>query len=121
MNEIVSEITMAELASLLDIDTSKVGISDLDDTGIEVMTPSGFKPVSSYVVKERAEGWKLGDLTATKMHRVFDHGSNSFKHVFEMPGAFKSDQIIDVVDLEVPDGECYLANGWINHNTTPGG
>lgn len=119
--EIVTEISLSELADLLKIDTSTVDCHDIDDVGLEIMTPNGFKAVSSYVVKERAEGWQLGNLLATSVHRVMDDKTGMWRHVSEMPEAFATGKEIDVVDLEVPDGECYVANGWVNHNTTPGG
>lgn len=117
----MTDMTLSQLAQLLSVDTAKQNIVDIDDMGIEILTPNGFKPVSSYVVKKRAKGWKLGDLLATKTHRVFDQVSKTYKHIFEMPNAIETNETIDVVDLEVPDGECYIANGWVNHNTTPGG
>jgi hypothetical protein len=119
--EIVRDVSMAEIADMLGINTSVPGIVDIDDTGLEIMTPTGFKPVSSYVVKERAEGWQLGKLLATSVHRVFDDKSLAWRYVSEMPDVIRTGKEIDVVDLEVPDGECYVANGWVNHNTTPGG
>ena len=121
MEEITTKISLAELAKIMSIETNNIGINDIDSYGLEVLTPDGFKQVSSYVVKERAEGWKLGDLLATSVHRVLDPQTNTWKHVSEMSDAIPTGNLIDVVDLEVPDGECYLANGWVNHNTTPGG
>lgn len=121
MEEIATKISLAELASILSIQTSKIGINDIDSYGLEVLAPDGYKRVSSYVVKEPAEGWKLGDLLATSVHRVLDTKTKTWKYVSEMEGAVATGKQIEVVDIEVPDGECYLANGWVNHNTTPGG
>ena len=58
MKEIIKEITLSELATLLSIDVDKIGITDIDDLGLEIMTPNGFKSVSSYVVKEKTEGYQ---------------------------------------------------------------
>lgn len=122
MDEIVVEnVTLAELATLLDIDTTTIGCTDIDELGLHVLAPGGFKHVSSFVVKERTQGWQLGDLLASNVHRVFDDATKSWRHVSDMPNAAATGKLIDVVDLEVPDGECYIANGWVNHNTTPGG
>lgn len=119
MEMIEREISLSELADALSISTRDTGITDLDDVGLEIETPNGFKPVSSFIVKERTEGWQLGNLVASSMHRVLHEGT--WKHVKDVEGAIQLGHQIDVVDLEVPDGECYLANGWVNHNTTPGG
>ena len=112
-------VTIAQLAKLLSFDTSKKQIRDTDDLELDVETPTGFKHVSSFVVKERTQAWQLGDLLASGEHRVLYNGS--WEHVKNIPIAKPLEQKIDVVDLEVPDGECYIANGWVNHNTTPGG
>lgn len=118
--DIVREISMSEIAKILNFDTSTPNIYDIDDLGLEILTPNGFKDVSTYVVKDRSDAWKLGDLLATSEHRVFDDSTKTWKSLVEM-GAKNTNTKIDVVDLEVPDGNCYIANGWVNHNTTPGG
>jgi hypothetical protein len=119
MEMIEKFISLEDLATLLSIDTSDIGLTDLDDVGLEIETPTGFKQVSSFVVKEPAEGWQLNNLLATSVHRVLDKGE--WKFVKDIAEARPTGKQINVVDLEIPDGECYIANGYVNHNTTPGG
>jgi len=120
INEMIeTEISLQDLAALLSIDTKVVEFHDIGDMGLQIETPTGFKDVASYVVKESTEGWQLGDLLATSVHEVLQN--NEWKMVSEIPEATATGKMISVVDLEVPDGNCYNANGWVNHNTTPGG
>jgi len=113
------EVSLGDLAKLLNITTNVPSVVDIDDMGIEVDTPNGFKQISTYVVKQRSKAWKLGDLLATSNHRVLV--DDEWKSVSELQNAIPLEEMIDVVDIEVPDGDCYNANGFVNHNTSPGG
>ena len=114
------DMSLADLATMLSIDARECLVHDLDDLGIEIETPTGFKRVSSYVVKSRTIGWQVGELLASPVHRVLSQ-DGKWTYMRDMPGAVQTGEMINVVDVEVPDGECYNANGFVNHNTTPGG
>jgi intein/homing endonuclease len=118
-NIIEQSLSLQEIANLLSIDTSQVNNVDIENLGLEIETPVGFSPVKSFVVKEQAEGWKLDNLIGTSVHQVLDN--DMWKSICEFPNAIQMGQKINVVDLEVPETDCYIANGFVNHNTTPGG
>lgn len=118
---IEEEMTLAEFSErFLGNNDFKTPV-EYDMTGfeIEVETPTGFKPIKSFLVKEGVgEYYTDGKLNGTSNHRIFegdvevclkDHPD--FKCITEK---------MDVVDIEV-DGGNYIANGRLNHNTTSGG
>ena len=119
-NEYVErEVTLEQLARAVNADTSVPDIIDIEELGAECMTPTGYQPITSLVVKEPTRGWQLGDLIASSNHRVL-HG-DKWTRVADVPGAVKLENDINVVDIEVPNWNCYNANGYVNHNTSPGG
>ncbi len=117
---IEKEYTFAELASIL-------GFSSLDeeaDLNIEhldlgVETPNGFSIITEFYVKKKTMGYQLGNLRASGDHKTLVGGE--WIRLRDNPAATCLNEDIEVVDLCVPDGNCYIANGHINHNTTPGG
>lgn len=114
-------ITLAELGKLFGIEQFDEPFElDIEDANIEILTPNGFKKMTHYVVMPQVEThYMLGDLKATANHRVLYSGDwvTMSKH----PDAKKIDQVLDVVDVSVPDGNCFIGNDVVNHNTTPGG
>jgi hypothetical protein len=122
---IIEEITLAEFSErfLHNNDFKTPAVYDLRDFEIEVETIKGesrcFVPIKSFIVKPSvSEYYSDGNLNGTNKHRVIENEKevhledhNEFKKI-NMP--------MDVVDIEV-DGETYLANGRLNHNTTSGG
>jgi hypothetical protein len=118
---IEEEITLAEFSErfLLNSDFKTPATYDLTDYNIQVETPGGFKLIKSFLIKEPETcHYTDGKLKGTASHRIFENGNDIF---LKNHSEFKLvDEPIDVVDIEV-DGEHYLANGRINHNTTSGG
>jgi hypothetical protein len=114
-------LTLKQIADILSIDDMSTPCEyDMTDVGLRIKTPAGFKGVHSYIVKESVnEHYRLGELCGTSVHRVLHN--DEWVMLKDHPGATRVDSPINVVDLSVPDGECYIANGHVNHNTTPGG
>lgn len=123
----VEEITFAELFS-------RFGVTSFD-TPLEVDTSSDeyeveswdektqqtvWKPISALVVKPSVQKYyKLGSLKGTSVHRVLHNGQ--WTELQNHPEAVLVEEPMAVVDMMVEDTETYLAEGQINHNTTPGG
>ena len=61
----------------------------------------------------------MGYLRGTGNHRV--QHNNDYVHLKNHPHSKKVDSEMNVVDISVEDNENYIANGYINHNTTSGG
>ena len=99
MNEniIEKELLLSDLAKMLSIDTSMTRINDIDDLGLEIETPNGFKKVTSYVVKEKTQGWQLDNLIASSVHRVLH--DEKWKYVKDILGPKALMRDIEVVDL----------------------
>jgi len=114
-------LTLQQIADILSIDDMSTPCEyDMTDVGLRIETPTGFKDVHSYVVKSSVdEHYQLGQLRGTSVHRVLYN--DEWVALEDHPDATRVESPIDVVDLSVPDGECYIANGHVNHNTTPGG
>lgn len=121
-NEYVEEeITLAEFSErfLNNNDFKTPAEYDLTTFDIQVETPSGFKPIKSFLVKEGVDKYYTdGKLKGTSNHRVFD-GDDEI-HLKDHSEFSCINEPMDVVDIEV-DGEKYIANGRVNHNTTSGG
>jgi hypothetical protein len=121
MNEYVErECTFADLAGALGFSSfDEEADLNIDDMGIQIETPTGFSNISEFYVKEKTEGYKLGDLIASGEHKTLVEGR--WVPLKDNPLSEMLGSKISVVDIHVPDGQCYLANGHVNHNTTPGG
>jgi len=115
------KMTMAQLAEALNIDDfDSPEEYDLSDMGISVQTPSGYQKMQSYVVKPAVDfHYDINGLKTTASHRTLVN--NEWVRSEDRKDAKKIDSPMKVVDMSVPVGECYLAGGEINHNTTPGG
>ena len=117
---IEKEVSFLELASLLGVeDFSEETAIDLENMGIQVESPAGFSSVDQFYVKGRADGYSLGDLIASGEHRTLVN--NEWVKLKDNPEAKKLGKRINVVDISVPDGNAYIANGHVNHNSSPGG
>jgi len=115
-----AEYTFAELASILGFASlSEEADLNIEHLGLSVETPTGFSPISEFYVKKRTTGYQLGELKASGVHKTLVDGK--WTCLKDNPSAICLNEEIDVVDLYVPDGNCYVANGHVNHNTTPGG
>lgn len=125
-----TKIETVDLASLFlecgitDLSTPRV--VDIAERGIEIEsydTTTGkvcFKPLTHLVVKPSVQQhYQLGTLCGTSVHRVLHDGN--WVALKDHPGAVLVDQPMEVVDVTVEDTSTYLAEGQINHNTTPGG
>lgn len=115
------KMTMSKLAEVLNIDDfDSPEEYDLSDMGLSVKTPSGFQKIESYVVKPAVDyHYEINGLKTTEFHRTLV--GNEWVKSKDRNDAKKIDSPMKVVDMSVPVGECYLAGGEINHNTTPGG
>ena len=123
----IEELTFAELFNRFGVDKF--------DTPLEVDTSSDeyeveswdektqqtvWKPISALVVKPSVQKhYKLGSLKGTSVHRVLYNGQ--WTELQNHPEAVLVEEPMAVVDMMVEDTETYLAEGQINHNTTPGG
>ena len=116
-----SEMTFAEYASILGIDDFETPCEyDLSDVGTMIEGPDGFRTMTNFVVKEAVEtSYLLGQLNGTSEHRTLVNGE--WVRLKDNPEAVAIDGAMHVVDVSVPDGNAYIANGHTNHNTTPGG
>lgn len=118
------ELTFAELASVLDMSLDEPESYELTGLGLQVesMEDSNitFKDIESFLVKPSVDvHYKLGDLLGTANHRVLYN--NEYVFLKDHPDSIKIDGPLKVVDIEVADTNCYIANGQVNHNTTSGG
>jgi len=120
------ELSFAELAQRFGIsDFNQPTVMDVSEHGFEILSVNDegkeiYAPLTHYVVKENvAQHYRLGDLKGTSTHRV-KHGQ-AWVMLKDHPDAVAVDESMKVVDVTVEGTECYLANGQINHNTTPGG
>lgn len=113
---------------------ARLGIDDLDtpeeydikDEGYEILSfdeatgQEVWKPLEMYVVKKNADThYQLNTLHGTADHRLMFEGK--YVRLEEHPGAELVNSPIQVVDCQVADTHCYMAEGQINHNTTTAG
>ena len=124
---IVEDVTLSELAhqefGLSDFGTNNIGIYDFENE-IEVLSihdgEKQYKKISSLVIKESVEThYRLGDLRGSASHRVFFN--DEWVELKNHPHAEFVESPIQIVDISVPETQCYFANGQLNHNTTSGG
>lgn len=122
---IEQELTMKQLADVLDMDLDNPELYDLSGLGLEVESIDEnnnpvFKEVNEFLVKPKVNKYyKLGELKGTSEHRV--RLGDEFIKLKDHPDAELVNEDMNVVDISVSDTEQYLANGQINHNTTSGG
>lgn len=122
-----------EIISFRDL-ASRLGIDDLDtpeeydikEEGYEISSfdeatgQEVWKPLEMYVVKKNADThYQLNTLHGTADHRLMFEGK--YIRLEEHPDAKLVNSPIQVVDCQVADTHCYMAEGQINHNTTTSG
>ena len=144
-NNDIEEISLSEFAKKLEItnDFETPGEYDIQEdikilSYIENKDGEGncfWSKINKFVVKESVKNhYELYNLDKTLKctgnHRVLyeikDRNGQKLQesewiHAKDIPGAKLINEPMRVVDLEVNDTHCYMANGQINHNTTPGG
>ena len=117
---IEQEFSFAEIAEILGFDSlNEEADLNIEQLGLQVESPGGFSNVSEFFVKQSATGYQLGDLIASGDHKTLV-GEN-WVSLKDNPQAICLNKKIPVVDIFVPDGNSYIANGYVNHNTSPGG
>jgi protein RecA len=121
------KITLAELSKrfLKNSDLSTPKVYDMSEHELEILSADEngdevFKPLTHFVVKDEVvEHYQLGELKGTADHRVLV--GKEYITLKDHPEAKLVQSPINVVDVSVDETQCYVANGHINHNTTPGG
>ena len=116
--ELFKRFGVTEFETPLEIDTSseEYEVESWDDKTQQTV----WKPISALVVKPSVQKhYKLGSLKGTSVHRVLHNGQ--WTELQNHPEAVLVEEPMAVVDMMVEDTETYLAEGQINHNTTPGG
>jgi hypothetical protein len=130
MTYVYEEVTLAELFERFAGENSyeQPKIIDISDIDLEIegwdfeTNSSVYSKVNALLIKEPVtEHWKLGDLHATSGHLVYDHRLGAYVRMDQHKDAVKIEEPMLVVDLSVDKIKNYIANGQINHNTTPGG
>ena len=103
----------------------------------EVLTPTGYKPVSKAMLTEPYDEYKLTTVSDKTLHAADDHiviledGSECFMRDLEAGMRVKCEKVPEIVehcvptgsthemyDFEVPDGHVYYTDGILSHNTT---
>ena len=114
------EFTFSELGGILGFESFEEEADlNIEDLGLQVETPNGFSNIDEFYVKPKTTGYQHGSLIASGDHRVFINGQ--WTKLKDAQDVLCLNRDIEVVDISVPDGNCYVANGHVNHNTTPGG
>jgi hypothetical protein len=124
---IEEEVSFRELASRFGIDNfDEEVIFDVSEHGYEIESydlntkEKVWKPITAFLVKEKVDKhYQLGSLKATSAHRILN--KDNFIHLKDHPEAVLINEPMDVLDVMVEDTENYIAEGRVNHNTTPGG
>lgn len=120
-------VSMAQLTELFDMNYNNPESLDLSDMGLKVESVNvdgniEYKQVLDFLVKPKVKShYELGKLKGTGNHRVKDSDSDDYIHLKNHPHAKQVVGEMNVVDISVEDNENYIANGYINHNTTSGG
>lgn len=123
----IEEVTLREFFSRFGVSDLSTPIElDLSDEGYETQSwdeaqqKMVWKPITALVVKPSVEKhYQLGSLKGTSAHRILHNGE--WNELPNHPEAILIEEPMEVVDMMVEDTENYLAEGQINHNTTPGG
>jgi hypothetical protein len=126
-HEPVEEITFAELFASFGIDSfEEEQIVDVSDAGYEVESwdektqQPVWKLVEALVVKQVVDKhYRLGSLKGTSVHKVLHEGN--WVQLKDHPEAILVNEAMQVVDMMVEGTQNYIAEGQVNHNTTPGG
>ena len=122
---IEEEITLFELSKrfLLNDDMETPEIFDIDGVEVETLDNNGkkcFRKINKFVVKPSVHKYYSdGNINVSSNHRFIVDGKEVFAH--ELPQFNLINQPLNIVDIEVEDLHSYLANGYLNHNTTTGG
>lgn len=118
---IEQEITLADLGKLFGVVEFDEPLElDVADCNLQILTPDGFKNMTHYVVMPEVEThYQLGNLKATSTHKVLYEGN--WIEMSKHPNSIQVNEPLSVVDVSVPDGNCFIGNDVVNHNTTPGG
>lgn len=123
----MEEITFAELFASFGIDSfEEEQIVDVSDAGYEVESwdektqQPVWKLVEALVVKQVVDKhYRLGSLKGTSVHKVLHEGN--WVQLKDHPEAILVNEAMQVVDMMVEGTQNYIAEGQVNHNTTPGG
>jgi len=121
------ELTFFEFAEkFLNLNDMKTPTNlDISSLGIEIETllndgTAGFRPMNSFIVKDQVDSYcRIDELRGTSNHRVLF--GNEYIPLSEHPESMIIEEPMCVVDTSVEETENYIANGQVNHNTTPGG
>jgi len=124
---IEEEISFRALAKRLGIeDLNTPEEYDIRDEGYQILSydqetgKEVWQDLEAYVVKKNAtEHYQLNTLHGTADHKVLL--GKDYVRLADHPGAELVKQSIQVVDCQVANTHCYLAEGQINHNTTTSG
>ena len=125
LEETISFRELANRFGIVDLDTPQV--YDITDGEYEILSYNHetneevWSPLLSFVVKQNADKhYRVGSLQGTKDHMIWHNGEYV---TLENSGiAELVNEPIQVVDCEVENTHNYVAEGFINHNTTtPGG
>lgn len=126
-HEPVEEITFAELFASFGIDSfEEEQVVDVSDAGYEVESwdektqQPVWRLVEALVVKQVVDKhYRLGSLKGTSVHKVLHEGN--WVQLKDHPEAILVNEAMQVVDMMVEGTQNYIAEGQVNHNTTPGG
>lgn len=126
-HEPVEEITFAELFASFGVDSfEEEQVVDVSDAGYEVESwdektqQPVWRLVEALVVKQVVDKhYRLGSLKGTSVHKVLHEGN--WVQLKDHPEAILVNEAMQVVDMMVEGTQNYIAEGQVNHNTTPGG
>jgi hypothetical protein len=130
MNFVEQEVSVNELFDRIagNFDFSKPGIFDVSSSGIEIESfdfetgEKVYSLIQNLIVKEPVYFYyQIGSLKATAGHLVYSDEASKFIRADEHPEAKRLDEKMFVVDFTIDKTHNYYANGFLNHNTSPGG
>ncbi len=125
------KLSFDQLFKILEFDNYNTPSSkDIEELGIMIESydiqkkEKVFKPLTHLVIKEEVDSHyeiiiNNEILKTTSSHRTLQN--DEWIESILNPLAILVNEPMKVVDITVKDTECYIANGQINHNTTPGG
>lgn len=127
MPTIEEELTFFEFAEkFLNLNDMKTPVNlDISSLDIEIESllndgTIGFRPMNSFIVKDKVDyHYRVDELSGTSNHEILF--GNEYVSLSEHPESIMVDEQMHVVDTSVEETENYIANGQVNHNTTPGG
>lgn len=131
---IEEELTIAEFADKLlnETEFSIPKVINIRNLGIEILTFNidrrieQWKRIDEFIVKEKVNKCCIlknnnDSLKCTINHRIFDKKENKWLVADSVSNSEILNEEMYVVDFSVAGNKNYIANGFINHNTTPGG